>query len=315
MIMACFLFVAVALSALARLSWITDLFTHFTGQYVMGGFILLIVFVLYKDWLMAGLCLFLTGYSLFVVLQAYQWTKTHNYKPATLTIVQYNKFGPNENYPEIINWLETNKERFDVISIQESAQKAIDHFQALKDIYPYSFPPEKTPGTDVYLLSKIPFGSAEFIPTASKTLPSALGVHVRFGLPEEKSVSLYAIHTKVPLGARLQQVRNQEMNALGAAAAHDTSANIIMLGDWNCTPYSPHFQDLLTHTGLKNETGGLMPFPTWPSHFKLPIFQIPIDHIIYKGADIQMLRRERGPAMGSDHYPVIATFGLTQAQE
>ena len=84
-----------------------------------------------------------------------------------------------------------------------------------------------------------------------------------------------------------------------------------MAGDWNITPYSPYFDELKKRSGLKYEITTIFPAHTWPSPFILPLFQIPIDHILYKG-DLQLISKERGPAMGSDHYPLIATFGFSR---
>jgi endonuclease/exonuclease/phosphatase (EEP) superfamily protein YafD len=65
----------------------------------------------------------------------------------------------------------------------------------------------------------------------------------------------------------------------------------------NATPWSHTFQELLS-------AGLTVPHftPTWPSGWGR--LGIPIDHVLGRGVRITELRA--GPALGSDHLPVLA---------
>ena len=82
---------------------------------------------------------------------------------------------------------------------------------------------------------------------------------------------------------------------------------VIVAGDLNSTPWSPHFQDLVRAAGLRDAAVGRGYLATWPRWF-WPA-QIPIDHVLLKGP-WSVLRLQRGPALGSDHYPLIADLWL-----
>jgi endonuclease/exonuclease/phosphatase (EEP) superfamily protein YafD len=82
---------------------------------------------------------------------------------------------------------------------------------------------------------------------------------------------------------------------------------VIVVGDFNTTPWSPCFQDLLAAAGLRNATLGHGYIGTWPTWFWPAL--IPIDHVLLKGP-LAATTVGRGPAIGSDHYPIIADLRL-----
>jgi endonuclease/exonuclease/phosphatase family metal-dependent hydrolase len=75
---------------------------------------------------------------------------------------------------------------------------------------------------------------------------------------------------------------------------------VIIAGDFNCTPSSVPFRTL--SGGMRSATGGARTFPSW-----LPI--VPIDHILIRGPlhVVRGGRWTRGPVRrASDHLPVFA---------
>ena len=82
---------------------------------------------------------------------------------------------------------------------------------------------------------------------------------------------------------------------------------MIVAGDFNTTPWSPHFGDLLAAAGLRNAAEGKGYIPTWPTWF-WPA-RIPIYYVLLKGP-IAVTTVRRGPAVGSDHFPIIADLRL-----
>jgi endonuclease/exonuclease/phosphatase (EEP) superfamily protein YafD len=76
-----------------------------------------------------------------------------------------------------------------------------------------------------------------------------------------------------------------------------------MVGDFNVTPWSPLFADLLRDSGLADSCRGFGWQPTWPT--RLPaMFRIPIDHCLH-GAGVAIVDRRVGPEIGSDHLPLL----------
>jgi endonuclease/exonuclease/phosphatase (EEP) superfamily protein YafD len=81
-------------------------------------------------------------------------------------------------------------------------------------------------------------------------------------------------------------------------------APIVLVGDFNATPWSYALTRVIGETGLA-PLAGLR--PTWPAHLGWP--QLPIDHVLVSG-EWRLLSAERGPYAGSDHRPVIARLAL-----
>ncbi|MCP4730179.1 MAG: endonuclease, partial [Roseibacillus sp.] len=82
----------------------------------------------------------------------------------------------------------------------------------------------------------------------------------------------------------------------------------VILGDFNATVWSPHLREFIKTTSLM-DSGRKRGFqPTW--RWFNPFFSIPIDHVFHNAA-LSCTNRQIGPALGSDHRPVITEFALT----
>jgi endonuclease/exonuclease/phosphatase (EEP) superfamily protein YafD len=98
--------------------------------------------------------------------------------------------------------------------------------------------------------------------------------------------------------------------ALKAYLATLPKQRLILAGDFNSTPWSFARRREDVDLGLIRRTRAL---PTWPaaklSHNRLPapFPYLPIDHV-YAGPGWATVKVERGPALGSDHYPVVVTL-------
>ena len=77
---------------------------------------------------------------------------------------------------------------------------------------------------------------------------------------------------------------------------------LIVAGDFNCTPWSPFFSDLLAATGLHDSALGFGVWPTWNSSL-LPL-GLKIDHVLVTGGVVAR-NHQVGADVGSDHFPVI----------
>lgn len=87
---------------------------------------------------------------------------------------------------------------------------------------------------------------------------------------------------------------------------------LIVAGDFNSAPWSSARRQDDRAWGLERRTHGLFSWPTRRVTLKgigVPLPVLPIDHV-YAGADWGTVSVKRGPMLGSDHYPVIATLAL-----
>lgn len=128
-------------------------------------------------------------------------------------------------------------------------------------------------------------------------------LHVRYAVAG-RPVEVVALHPVPPIGGRASAQRNALLQD-AAVYARGTGTRLA-IGDLNCSPWSPHFKWFLKETGLRDSALGQGVDATW---FPLGPFGIPIDHILIS-PDIDVVEREVGGDVGSDHRAVILKFRL-----
>lgn len=154
------------------------------------------------------------------------------------------------------------------------------------------------------LLSRWPIEHAETVALGAHTEPAIAATLT----VSEHSVRVIGVHTCWPLGRAVSAERNQQLLQL-AGLARATSVPLVVAGDLNISPFSPHYQSLIATSGLRSAARSTPWQPTWPTF--LPPGGIHIDHVLVSGL-ISVRRFRRGPAIGSDHLPVLAdlTIGI-----
>ncbi len=110
-----------------------------------------------------------------------------------------------------------------------------------------------------------------------------------------------------PIGANRAHRRDRELSAIAEFVRERQRERFVVLGDFNTTPWSVRFSELLERSGLSESPLGRGLTATWTS--RNPLFGLPIDHVLV-GRDIQVLDQEVGRDIASDHYPVSATLGF-----
>jgi endonuclease/exonuclease/phosphatase (EEP) superfamily protein YafD len=113
--------------------------------------------------------------------------------------------------------------------------------------------------------------------------------------------SLVAVHLAHPTD------RSQLQAALALASVLDRydHSRLIVAGDFNLAPWSFGLRTLDKRFGLERRDRALFSWPAYRS--RIPI--VPLDHV-YAGQSWRTVSIQRGPGLGSDHYPVVATLVL-----
>jgi endonuclease/exonuclease/phosphatase (EEP) superfamily protein YafD len=108
---------------------------------------------------------------------------------------------------------------------------------------------------------------------------------------------LIAVHPMPPLSPRWHRLRDEMLGGLAADGDRPT----LVVGDFNATPWSS--AAAVMQRGGWRWFGGVQ--PTWPHAW----WGIPIDAVWARGP-WQVLRREVGPPIGSDHRPLRVDLRL-----
>ncbi len=304
--MALFLCACYAFSFLALHFWLADLLRHFILQYAIGAVLFGVLFMFKKSWLYGGLMalvLLSCGFELASLTRITPQSETAGIR---LKVIQYNQLVMKREPENFLRWI--NSQSPDIAIIHEPNH---DTLKELKTLAPYPHVAHKIPDNPYgfILLSKYPIIEKD-ITVDTNIVYGNISGHFIIDIPDYGEISLYAAHPASPGHPIRAAHRNYKLQTLADKIAEDHSKTIIVMGDFNITPYSPYFKKFKEKTHLKNEYTSLLPPPTWPRQFTAQALQIPIDHIMHKG-QIELIEKKRGEAFHSDHYSLIAEFILT----
>lgn len=302
-------------SLLAEYFWVFDLFSHFLIQYVLialtlGG--LSLIFNKYKSAaLMVCIALLSLVESRLNLQHPLQFFPTVVNKQASalkqIKLVQYNHNVEKGYFKNLKTWLTINADEFDVIVLQEATSKTSDMAKTIKDIYPYQIHEARERPFGMVILSRYPISNYSLTDLPCIITDNFI-IKAAIEIPEiDEPLVIYAIHAMPPHGLHLFEQRNMELSKFGEMVSEDKHRYIVMIGDWNVTPYSPFFSKLLKTSGLNFQATGLFLNPTWSNDPLLYPLRIPIDHVLYSDS-LQFLNKEIAPNFQSDHNAMITTL-------
>jgi endonuclease/exonuclease/phosphatase (EEP) superfamily protein YafD len=111
--------------------------------------------------------------------------------------------------------------------------------------------------------------------------------------------TLVSAHMSLPIEAAGSAARNRQIAEL-ARELQKVAQPVVVIGDFNVSPYSPYNADFVTTSRLRDCSRGHA--PTWPTSFA-PLW-IQIDRC-FVSEGVGVVRYQVGPELGSDHYPLI----------
>ena len=193
----------------------------------------------------------------------------------------------------------------DFIVLLEVTPWLLERLTEFDGRYPHRAVAPREDNFGIALLGRQPFLRTEIMQFGAAELPS-ITAEIAVG---ERRLILVGTHPLPPVSAEAAQNRNEQLAAL-ALFARQARHPLLLLGDLNVSPWSPYFARLLTDSGLRDSADGRGILPSWP--VGLAPLWIPIDHALYSDG-VEILRRETGSTLGSDHYPVIVDFHLARS--
>lgn len=284
----------------ARLWWVFDLFSHFRLQYLVAAAILGLVALAMRAWPTAALLAAVALVHGFAIRDLWLGGMPAAaaggmpFRVLTINVLAHNLT------PDAVFQFVSASDADLVVLVDAKRWRWRQVVSDLGRPYPYQAPrswPEPPP---VFVLSRFPIVTgdvgAEDDVAAGGRRPYLMAELAVGG----QTLVVAGVHASLRAPGRRALARLAEI-------VSSTDRAVIVAGDFNSTPWSPHFRDLLGRAGLRNAADGQGYIATWPRWF-WPA-QIPIDHVLLKGpCAVTALRR--GPALGSDHYPIIADLCL-----
>lgn len=285
---------------LGRFHYGLDLLAHFKVQYLSVAVAALVFFGLKRQpaWIalslsgvLLNLAVILPWYFPIAPAQAAQAAQ-----PAqTLRVLTANVQVKNRNTAPLLALI--RRENPDLVAVIETNRQWLQDLQAIESTFPYSVQSRNAEGFGVALYSKYPL-TADVVATPTQSVFDFVVATVQ---TPNKSVAVMAVHPPPPIRPPLFKERNQQLQLFNRYAQR-TKLPIVLMGDLNITPWSPLYQQFARTANLRNSRQGFGILPTWST--KLSPLMIPIDHCMVS-PEIRVTATRRGPAIGSDHLPLI----------
>jgi endonuclease/exonuclease/phosphatase (EEP) superfamily protein YafD len=292
-------------SLLGQQFWVCELICNFRA-YILGALLFTgpLLFLL-KRKLLSVAWVFATFWAMIgtasIYLPASQPTAPTE-GAQTVKLMSFNVLGDNPHHDEVI--AEITKHDPDILVVVEYANLWHEALQRLNATYPHRHEQPRWHGFGVAIFSKLPIVDKEVMHTAGSRydFPLVLAT-VRIG---DRELRIAGAHLLSPRDPNRLRIRNLQMQEIGQYLSADNLPTVVV-GDFNCVPWSPFLSDFLNRTGYRDSRQGFGYHATW--HAKRPLFRVPIDHA-FVSPEIYVHNRKVGQYAGSDHYPVIVELSV-----
>lgn len=204
----------------------------------------------------------------------------------TMTMALANVYSGNHDLGRLSEWVE--QEKPDVLALLEVTEAHRDQLEALP--YEYKLLQPRASNFGLALLSQTPPTKVTVL-EQDTPFPSILA-----SWPEYR---ILVTHPIPPISFQARTVGDEQVRRLAHLARE--SPSLVVIGDLNATGWDARNTPFLD-AGLKESRLGHGFLPTWP--VGRPYMAIPLDHILVP-RDWGVLDCQRGPDIGSDHYPLL----------
>ncbi|MCQ0987366.1 endonuclease/exonuclease/phosphatase family protein [Jiella marina] len=194
----------------------------------------------------------------------------------------------------------------DILLALETDEWWDDKLKVFADRFPETIQsiPQEAEYFGLHLMSKYPLSDPEIEFFFAERTPS---VRAEVQLPDG-TFTLFGIHPRPPLYFDQPSALRDGTMAKMALAAAEADRPMVVAGDFNAVSWERIFRRAMRVGGLLDPRVGRGLFPTYDA--TNPAMAWPLDHILFQDAiGLQTFRKL--PAVGSDHYPVMAELCLS----
>lgn len=304
------LLVASLLATTAGSFWLGDLAVHFPVQYAGLALVLFVVFLVRRS---AGWAALALGLAAFNAMSAAPVLAARappapsaairgDAAPVRVRIASINVLYTSGQFQRVADFIHLEKP--DAVVLVEMTPAWREGLASIEREFPYRYETRGVGNRGVHLWSRLPLKDASDLPIGARQEPA---VQATLTAPGGHLLRLFGVHTSWPISPGSAGRRNTQFGHMAQHARATASLPLVIVGDLNVSPFSPHFRKLLADGRLRSAADGFGWQPTWPS-FMLPA-GIQIDHALVNPAvTVQSFRR--GPFDGSDHRPIIVDLLL-----
>jgi len=301
---------AVALAALSiaafggRWVWWLDVAANFRVQYLVALLVLGVLLTISK-WRRTGFVVLVVALvNLVPVLPLFVGAPGEVVAGTpSVDVMSFNLLSTNESYSEVIEYVRATEP--DVVLLHEASRPWEVAMESEDWDYELIRPRSESLifGTLVLVANEdaevVSYGFAE-------AQPRAVSISYRpDGWPEP--VAILSTHPLAPTTRERAKLRDAQLGFAADWAKEQTGA-FMVVGDFNATPWSWPFRRLESEAPLRNSQIGFGLQASFSVSSNV-LFRVPIDHLLQSEA-LVVADRRLGPAMGSDHFPLLVTLHL-----
>ncbi len=192
--------------------------------------------------------------------------------------------------------------RPDILLVMETNEWWDEQLARLNEEYPFRVQhiPAEATYYGMHVLSRYPLIDPRVEFYFGADTPTILtGVR----LPTDEMVQFVSLHPRPPQSwSRATTARDGHLAAAALEAA-SSDQSTILAGDFNAVPWERITRRAMRLGSLLDPRVGRGIYPTYDAQSWIMAW--PLDQVLYQ-ADFGLLRYERLPAFGSDHYPILA---------
>ena len=290
-----------------RLGWPIELASHFRLHYALILAVALIPALVSSAPIPAEVVGGLLLINLATILPLYRQPRI---RPAvdspTLRLLHINVLVSNRHHAAVEQLI--REQQPDVVLLQEINQRWMDALRGLQAAYPHGAAVVLSNEYGLALLSRLPLEQADAAQFIAGGLPSIIA---RLSLGGRR-VTLIGTHPHAPTTRWKTRLRDRHLLGL-ADYVRRLAGPVIVFGDFNTTSWSWIFHRLARDGLLRDSRQGFGLQPTWPTEW-VPLLRVPIDHCLVS-RDVLVLNRRVGPAIGSDHLPILIECSLERSTD
>jgi endonuclease/exonuclease/phosphatase (EEP) superfamily protein YafD len=293
---------ASALPLLTDFWWVFELFSHFRVQYLALLTVIATTLASRRRWRWAAALLPFAAYSAMPIYSGWPAAERPDRPVDQLSVMNVNVNAANGDFASLLNLVE--QELPDVIVLVELTAAWQSAIGTLTDLYPYRIVVPRQDSFGIALLSRLPFHDQEAVDLLATPAVSA---HITVA---GQAVRIIGVHLRPPVSSGWAATRNQQLIEI-IRLLGNRAEPVMIIGDFNITSYSSVFSRWLEDNQLRSAALPTELTISWPTF--LPFLGILIDQIVVS-ENLTINDFRRGPAFGSDHYPVTATLSLRGRQ-
>jgi endonuclease/exonuclease/phosphatase (EEP) superfamily protein YafD len=287
---------ATLLAYMGRWSWACDMLANFRTHFALLLCLALVFAAAIRRWRIAGVAALGLALNVLPVYSAFFASAVPPVSNArAVRVAAFNVNISNGRLTDIATYLDSLA--VDVAVLEELSPANAETLAALLPRLPHRYSAEHDGVWGVVILSSWPLIAPQ--PAAQEGRRFASRVDVDLG---DRKLRLYGAHLNWPVMPATARVRNAQLDLLSRELSGCPHA-CVAVGDFNVTPWSSHFRDVLKSPGVHDCAAGRGLSGTWPSGLPA-VLRIRIDHCLLAGsvsvADVRI-----GRSVGSDHFATI----------